>query len=204
MDRRLIVVARNQLPLCDHLRQQFFEDKEVEVLLDRRWRERRQRLQAHGLDRRRTDRRKELVGEDLRTHGFAVIRRKPEVLGLREVEKLIAELSNQIGVKPPVDTTEAIRDRPSMQIESIQGTRPLESEGMSNGNAFRKGRLSDAGKRPVLEKPPVTLPAGGGDQDREEWLELLNLVGIQGLRLPENGFLCRPWREFLRQLKAVK
>ncbi len=176
MDRRLIVVARNQLPLCDHMRQQFFEDKEVEVLLDRRWRERRQRLQAQGLERRRTDRRKELVREeeDLRTHGFAVIRRKPEVLGLREVEKLIAELSNQIGVKPPVDTTETIRDTPSMQIESIQGT------------------------------PPVTPTAAGVDQDREEWLELLNLVGIQGLRLPENGFLCRPWREFLRQLKAVK
>ncbi len=180
MDRRLIVVARNQLPLCDHLRQQFFEDKEVEVLLDRRWRERRQRLQADGLDRRRTDRRKELVREeDLRTHGFAVIRRKPEVLGLREVEKLIAELSNQVEVKPPVDTTEAIRDRPSMQIESTQGTRPS-------------------------EKPLVTPTAGGADQDREEWLELLNLVGIQGLRLPENGFLCRPWQEFLRQLKGVK
>ena len=181
MDRRLIVVARNQLPLCDHLRQQFFEDKEVEVLLDRRWRERRQRLQTQGLERRRTDRRKELVREeeDLRTHGFVVIRRKPEVLGLREVEKLIRELSDQAGVKPPVDTTEAIRDRPSMQIESIQDTRPS-------------------------EKPLVTPTAGSADQDGEEWLELLNLVGIQGLRLPENGFLCRPWQEFLRQLKAVK
>lgn len=151
----------------------------MEVLLDRRWRERRQRLQAHGLERRRTDRRNELVKEeDLRTHGFVVSRRKPEVLDLRDVEKLIADLSDQAGVKPPVDTTGAIRDRPSMQTESIHGTRPL-------------------------EKPLVT-PAGGVDQDREEWLELLNLVGIQGLRLPENGFLCRPWQEFLRQLKGAK
>ena len=98
MHRRQIVVTRTQVSLCDYLRQQFFEDKEVEVLLDRRCGQRRRSVQVRERERRRADRRQESSREaDLRPHGFVVILPKPEAVGLGEIEKLLGELQEQIG-----------------------------------------------------------------------------------------------------------
>lgn len=163
-ERRRIVVARNRLALCDYLRQQFFGDKEVEVLVDRRWRERRQGVQAQAPERRRADRRREPVSaEDLNRHGFVVIRRKPQAVNLLEIEEVIRSLYNQIEVGPP-----------------------------GNGNGSRKGKPDEA-KRLVSDEPSVT---------REEWQTVLEKVGIDSLRLPENGALCATWRRFLNELRG--
>lgn len=203
MDRRLIVVRRNQLALCDYLRGQFSGDKDVEVILDRRWGERRQCVQAQEPERRRAGRRQEAVREeDLRAHGFVVVR-KPEALGLGEIEKLLGELHSQMGVKPPGDPTRGIREKSSIPTQSDGGTTPLKGRAPPNGNGTWKGRAAGAAKPLVSEELSVTPSTARLDQEREEWQRLLDKIGIGGLRLPENGALCSPWRKFLSELRAV-
>ena len=204
MDQRLIVVARNRLDLCDYQRQQFFEDKDIQVLVDRRWAERRQGVQAHEPERRRADRRQEPVREgDLNRHGFAVIRRKPEAVGLEEIEKPTGEVQNQIEVKPPVDATAVVQDKSSLQTPSIQGTPPAERGSPPNGNGILKGRLPGAAKGLVSEETSIIHSTAYFEQNREEWLEMLKKVGMDNLRLPENSPLCAPWRKFLNELRAA-
>lgn len=143
MDRRLIVVTRNQESLCDYLRQQFFEDKDVEVLLDRRCGQRRRSVQVRERERRRADRRQEPSREaDLRTQGFVVIRPKPEAVDLREIEKLLGELQEQIGLTPPGDTTPARGEKLFLQRESF-----------SQGNGLWKRRSPGAVTREDLPPP---------------------------------------------------
>ena len=62
MVRYLFIVSRNQPELFSRLARDFSEDKEVQVLLDRRVRERRQRPQADGPERRRAGRRRQPEG----------------------------------------------------------------------------------------------------------------------------------------------
>ncbi len=79
MARYLLIVARTQPDLYDYLTQEFSEDKEVEVLLDRRREERRQRGQAHEPDRRRVVRRGQpRISGGLQTLGVMVARPQQE------------------------------------------------------------------------------------------------------------------------------
>ncbi|MFQ5830415.1 MAG: hypothetical protein ACE5JD_14845 [Candidatus Methylomirabilia bacterium] len=72
MSQYLCIVARGNPYLYHALSRDL---PGVEVLVDRRFRERRQRGQAHDLDRRRTDRRCLSDTEDeLRSVGFAIQR----------------------------------------------------------------------------------------------------------------------------------
>lgn len=57
MTRYLLIVARDQLSLCEYLTRAFSSDEQVQVLLDRRRGERRQLPQAHAPERRRGERR---------------------------------------------------------------------------------------------------------------------------------------------------
>ncbi|MFQ5899080.1 MAG: hypothetical protein ACE5JN_12665 [Candidatus Methylomirabilia bacterium] len=69
----LFIVARDKPALYEYLRDQ----TPMQVILDRRREERRQRIQAHEPERRQTDRRRQPASEDaLRSHGFVVIRRQ--------------------------------------------------------------------------------------------------------------------------------
>ena len=54
----VFIVARGNPVLYEDLVQQFAHEKNVEVILDRRFGERRQRVQAHAFERRRDERRR--------------------------------------------------------------------------------------------------------------------------------------------------
>jgi regulator of replication initiation timing len=55
--RYLVIVGRGQPELSDHLTRQLGGDAKVLVMTDRRWTERRQRVEGHHEERRRRDRR---------------------------------------------------------------------------------------------------------------------------------------------------
>ena len=57
MARYLFIVPQDQPELHEHLRRDFSNDNEVQVLLDRRIADRRQRLEPYTPERRRADRR---------------------------------------------------------------------------------------------------------------------------------------------------
>ncbi len=70
----LIIVARDQPDLWDHLTQHFAGHKEVRIFLDRRQWERRQRMQAYGPDRRLAARRRPpSIETDLRYRSFLLV-----------------------------------------------------------------------------------------------------------------------------------
>ena len=74
MAQYLFVVAQDKPDLCDYLRGWFSGIPTVQVMLDRRQAERRQRAEANEPGRRRGDRRtqKEIEAE-IRQTGFAII-----------------------------------------------------------------------------------------------------------------------------------
>lgn len=74
MAQYLFVVAQDKPDLCDYLRGWFSGIPTVQVMLDRRQGERRQRAEANEPGRRRVDRRtqKEIEAE-IRQTGFAII-----------------------------------------------------------------------------------------------------------------------------------
>jgi len=57
MPRYLFIVPQDQPELHEHFRRDFSNDNEVQVLLDRRVADRRQRIEPHTPERRRADRR---------------------------------------------------------------------------------------------------------------------------------------------------
>lgn len=57
--RNLIILSRERADLFEQLSKDFSDDKEIEVVLDRRFGERRQRTVSHQTERRRTERRRE-------------------------------------------------------------------------------------------------------------------------------------------------
>ncbi len=57
MVRYLVIIGRGQPELSDHLTRQLGGDAKVLVVTDRRWTERRQRVEGHHEERRRRDRR---------------------------------------------------------------------------------------------------------------------------------------------------
>ncbi len=72
--RCLFIVARDQPDLWHHLRQDFAEDEEVQVVLDRRRSERRRHRQPLEPDRRQVDRRRRAtIDTDLHYRSFVII-----------------------------------------------------------------------------------------------------------------------------------
>ena len=79
--RCLLIVAREQPDLWHHLTRDFAGDEGVQVILDRRRRERRQRVQTSESERRRSDRRRQAsIDNDLRYRSFVILHRQQGVL----------------------------------------------------------------------------------------------------------------------------
>ncbi len=78
--RCLFIVARDQPDLWHHLRQDFAEDEEVQVVLDRRRSERRRHRQPLEPDRRQGGRRRATIDTDLRYRSFVIIHEQQRVL----------------------------------------------------------------------------------------------------------------------------
>jgi len=76
MIRYLVIAGRNQSDLYGYLRRQFGGDETVQVLLDRRYEERRRRRDTAPAERRRGERRRGRGREhEIATHGLLVVRR---------------------------------------------------------------------------------------------------------------------------------
>jgi hypothetical protein len=72
----LFIVARSQPDLHDFLSQELVGAERIRVLLDRRRGEQRQRVGELTEERRRAERRREQLDQDLRDWGFAVAPRR--------------------------------------------------------------------------------------------------------------------------------
>jgi len=72
--KHLLVVARHRRELYEQVKRAFAGHESVEVILDRRAGERRQRKGASALDRRRRNRRsRSVIDEQLRTIGWSLV-----------------------------------------------------------------------------------------------------------------------------------
>ena len=81
MVRYLLIVARNQPDLWRYLKDNFARDEKVEVILDRRRGERRQRIQPHEPERRGADRRcRPGADNELSYRSVVIIRQRHGVL----------------------------------------------------------------------------------------------------------------------------
>lgn len=76
MSGDLLIVARNQRALYEYLKNDFADDPEVVVVMDRRQGERRQRAETWTAERRRaSDRRGQPpIADKLESIGFAIVR----------------------------------------------------------------------------------------------------------------------------------
>lgn len=204
MDRRLIIVARNQLPLCDYLRQQFAGDRDVELILDRRWRERRQRAQPYAWERRRADRRQGSIRDaDLHTHGFAVIRRKSEVPALGEIETLPCELQKHVDGTPPRRLSWPAPEKLSTGTQPAEPSAPGRAPDSAQDHHLGSAGSNGTATRPAYPRAFVAAHALHFQQNPTDWEEVIKKIGIASLRLPENGALCAPWVRFLNELRAA-
>ena len=74
MAQYLFVVAQDKPDLCDYLRGWFSGIPTVQVMLDRRQGERRQRAELNGPERRRGQRRNQKeIDAEIRQTGFAIV-----------------------------------------------------------------------------------------------------------------------------------
>jgi hypothetical protein len=74
MPRHLLIVSRDSPQLATYLRHHFSDAPEVEVLLDRRRRERRRHANGATPDRRRADRRiRQHVDKEIRLTSYAFV-----------------------------------------------------------------------------------------------------------------------------------
>ena len=73
MARHVFVVSRHHARLYDYLIERFQDDKKVEVILDRRVRERRNSSLASGPERRSAERREKRPGDDLMLRSHVII-----------------------------------------------------------------------------------------------------------------------------------
>ena len=74
MGRNVFIVSRQHRDLYTYLRERFASDPAVEVILDRRFGQRRQRKTEVGAERRRADRRQRPeVEQELQTRSHAII-----------------------------------------------------------------------------------------------------------------------------------
>ena len=76
MPRYLFIVAKEHPELRGHLQREFVGEDGVEVVLDRRWADRRQdHADGHSTERRRTDRRApSAIQQELAALNFALVR----------------------------------------------------------------------------------------------------------------------------------
>jgi hypothetical protein len=82
--RCLIIVARHETDLWHYMKRHYAQFRDMQVLLDRRREERRQRVQTYPSDRRGPDRRHPAsIDEDLRRHPFVIICQQMGPLGDR-------------------------------------------------------------------------------------------------------------------------
>ena len=82
--RYLLLVTRNQPDLWHYLKNNLAGDEKVEVILDRRRGERRQRVQPHEPERRQADRRHHpSVDNDLTYRSLVIVRQPQGVLSGR-------------------------------------------------------------------------------------------------------------------------
>lgn len=78
--RCVFIVARDQSDLWHYLRQHFAREEEVQVILDRRRGERRQRNRVTETERRQADRRRQpSVDNDLRYRSFVILHKQQGV-----------------------------------------------------------------------------------------------------------------------------
>jgi len=81
MVRYLLIVARSQPDLWRYMEHNFAGDEKVEVILDRRRGERRQRAQAHEPERRQGERRRQpSLDKDLAYRFLVIVRQQHGVL----------------------------------------------------------------------------------------------------------------------------
>lgn len=78
--RCLFVVARDQPDLWHSLRRDFAGAEEVQVILDRRRGERRQRIAVREPERRQEDRRRTSIDTDLRYRSFVIVHEEQRAL----------------------------------------------------------------------------------------------------------------------------
>lgn len=72
--KHLLIVARHRRELYEEVKRAFARHESVEVILDRRAGERRQRTRAPTLEKRRRDRRsRSVIDEQLRTIGWSLV-----------------------------------------------------------------------------------------------------------------------------------
>ena len=74
MSEFLYVVARHEIALYEYLQSHFPGMPQVEVTVDRRLGERRQQNLGYPVERRGGERRRHCIGEQLRKHGWALVR----------------------------------------------------------------------------------------------------------------------------------
>ena len=72
-EERLIIVARDEVDLYDHIRRDQFGGESIKVITDRRSTDRRLRMEAHIPDRRRGERRRYDIEPLLLTQGWAEV-----------------------------------------------------------------------------------------------------------------------------------
>jgi len=72
-EERLIIVARDEVVLYDHIRRDQFGNKTVRVITDRRRVDRRRRMDKYVVDRRRGERRRYDIAPLLLTQGWAQV-----------------------------------------------------------------------------------------------------------------------------------
>ena len=78
--RCLFIVARDQADLWHYLKRDFAGEEEIQVILDRRRGERRQRLLSNQPERRRGNRRRSSIDTDLRYRSFVILHEQQGVL----------------------------------------------------------------------------------------------------------------------------
>jgi len=72
--RRLLIVSREELELYKSLKRTFADTERTQVLLDRRFRERRERPRTPAIERRRADRRSRLVDTTVPLARWSIVR----------------------------------------------------------------------------------------------------------------------------------
>jgi hypothetical protein len=74
LERHLFIVARQRPDVHALLAREFAHDRDVDVILDRRVRDRRQPGGPASLERRRAERRSSQERESLQAYGFGLVR----------------------------------------------------------------------------------------------------------------------------------
>jgi hypothetical protein len=72
-EERLIIVARDEVVLYDHIHRDQLRNEAIRVIRDRRSTDRRRRMKAHTPDRRRGERRRYGIHPLLLTQGWALV-----------------------------------------------------------------------------------------------------------------------------------